>query len=509
MPSSLARLPAQARVILYARVSKDQHEGRSVAQQLKIGRRVADDRDWEVVGEFSDNDRSASQYAKGAREDWPKVEALIQEGGADVLWLWELSRGTRDRVVWAHLVAACQEHRMWIGLDEDLWDTTNPDHMKYLDSLMVDAIHEAGKTRKRIHRDQMDAAEAGRPHGKLHFAYRREYDPDTGRLLRQVPDEAKVKLLMEIRRRLREERHHPIKVAEWLNSEGVPTPRGRRRGERYTRRNGTQAVAQGWTMETIRQIFASTSLIGVRSHKGERKARGWEGILTEAEWEEMQQILSFSGPEWPRTAPRDGSARALLSAIATCDPCGSTMYLQCWGGSSRSPYYRCSRMFYGETQGHVCRAISRLDAQMREAVIERFADPDVLSAFTAGGPSSEEIESAVATVESLRSELEELYAEVEAGETSRAMAKADERRLKAQIAEWQRRARPVLVDPLVEELAAGSVDAVAAVWDGWSLEQQRAAVRLVTEEVRILRVGNVGRRKLSLEESMRIVWAGE
>src|SRR5699024_5899351 len=76
MPTLLARTPGTRtpRVIIYARVSKDQQSGRSVSQQLKIGRRVADDNGWTIVGEYSDNDKSASRYASSSREDWTKVE---------------------------------------------------------------------------------------------------------------------------------------------------------------------------------------------------------------------------------------------------------------------------------------------------------------------------------------------------------------------------------------------------------------------------------------------------
>lgn len=507
MPTPLARLqrPEPTRVILYARVSRDQRSGRSVDQQLKIGRQQATERGWDIIAERSDNDQSASQYARGAREDWPKVEELIRDGQADILWLWELSRGTRDRVVWAHLAEACQAHRMWIGLDGDLWDTTNPDHMKYLDSMMIDAIHESGKTRTRINRDLGAQADAGRPHGKLHFAYRREYDPESGELLRQVPRPDRVKFIMEIRRRLREDRESMSSIIKDLNAQRVPTPQGKVYGQTYEVR-GRSVVSRGWTTGTIQHLFDSTTLMGHRSHHGELKPQGWDAVLTPSEWEEMQDLVHPSRSQPAGRVVRSGLAESLLGGVALCDPCGSVMYLQPTDG--RRPAYRCGMQSYQQTKGHVWRSAAPLDEQMSGALLERFADPDVLSAFDTTGSSPNEVAGARAELSCLEKELEELYADVTSGAVSRRMAQADEVRLLEGIKAARARTRPRLVDPLLEELAAGSSDAVTHVWEGWSLQQRRAALSAATVEVRILRVGNVGRRKVPRSESVRIVWAG-
>src|SRR5690606_30104745 len=98
------------RAVLYGRVSADRVRGRSVDSQLQLGHRWAEETGAQVVGVFRDDGISASRYAKGKeRPGWQETVNLIEAGEVDVLWLWELSRATRDRVAYAALLAACEE----------------------------------------------------------------------------------------------------------------------------------------------------------------------------------------------------------------------------------------------------------------------------------------------------------------------------------------------------------------------------------------------------------------
>jgi len=511
MPSTLAILrgDSRPRAILYGRVSEDRRDGRSCSQQLTIGRRRAKTAQWDVVGEYSDNDRSASQYATQEREDWPKVEELIRAGGADILWLWEISRGTRDRIVWAHLVDACQRNRMYIGLDEDLWDTTNPDHMKYLDGLMVDSIHESGKTRKRIVRDIESQAEEGNPHGWVHFGYQREYDPQSRALLRQVLHEEQAALIRGIADRLLSG-EYATAIAADLNGRGVPTPKGRLAGQSYEKRSGEVVISRGWDMRTIQQLFGSPTIMGRRGYHGEIMPQRWEEIVTEAEWYRLQELLhpNAKRAEGERRI-RDGAAKYLLSGIAVCDVCGARVQVQTGRVTPKrrvSDAYRCGGLYVGAPMGHVSRVIDQIDTAIESLLFERFADPDVITIFDVHAPSQEELAASSARVRRLQEELEALYAEVEAGEVSRRMAAADETRLKKAIAEEEKLAVPRLEDPWAAELAEGDP---VEVWGLWTLAQKRSALRSLTKEIRVLKVGRIGHRKVPASESVRVVWVGE
>lgn len=498
MPIALARAPSARapRVIIYARVSKDQQSGRSVSQQLKIGRRTAAEYGWTIVAEYADNDKSASRYASGTREDWPKVEASIAAGEADVLWVWEISRGTRDMVVWAQLAAVCRENEMYIALDDDVWDTTKPSHMKHLNTLMVDAVYESEKTASRINRDAADLAEAGHPWGYAGFGFRREYDPDTGDLVRQVPDPDQVQIIEEIVESL-EAGVSPYQIAQELNRRKVPAPRGGVAGQVKTRKDGTEYVVAGWTHQVIQRLITRPAMMGKRVHHGRiQSAGGWDGVIDADRWAMLRSKLEPS-------KRRVGSVRYLLSGLVICDVCEARCYAAHRARSGRVAY-RCQGAYDGAPRGHVQRVVHTLDEQVEELVVERFSDPDVIAQILAEEDDGGRAE-ADASIARLQAELDELYAEVASGAVSRRMAVADEMRIQRELEALEERARPVAGDPMLLALAEGDA---AEVWSGWTMEQQREALRVATEQIRLLRTSARGRRRPSIEESVRVVWRG-
>lgn len=486
---------------LYGRVSKDQRGGRSVSQQLRRGRRWGGEHGCVIVGEFSDNDRSVSRYATKAREDWPKVEAQILSGETRILWIYEISRGTRDLEVWARLARVCREKGVYIVLDDDVYDPTKPSHMRQLNQLMVDAVYESDKTAERIKRDAEEIAEEGRPWGKAGFGYRREYDPDTGDLIRQVPDPEQAKLILKIAG-LIEEGKSPNAIAERLNRDGVPTPGGTVAGQTRTRRDGTAYTSRGWNYEVVRKLVTRHSMMGKRFYRGEIKpAGGWDPVIDPDRWELIRQKIA------PTPRRREGAVVYLLSGLAICDICEGPVY-----GFVRperaSPAYRCAGPYDGAPGGkaHVQRAVHLLEEHVTGLLFDRFSDPDVISELQRGDGNGQAREAQQRLI-GVQRELEELYADVEAGRVSRRMATADEARLKLAARELEPQTRARADDPLVQRLIDGNPEQV---WEGWDLGQRRSALKMVTQPrgIRVLKVGAVGRRRVSTSESVRVLWAG-
>lgn len=485
---------------LYGRVSKDVRGGRSVSQQLKRGRRWGAQHGCVIVGEWSDNDKSASHYATKAREQWPRVEEQILAGETRILWIYEISRGTRDLEVWARLARVCRERGVYIVLDEDVYDPTKPSHMRQLNQLMVDAVYESDKTAERIARDAEEMAEVGHPWGNPGFGYRREYDPDSGDLLRQVPDPAQSEFIRSIADRL-EAGESPNAIAEDLNRQGVPTPAGVVAGQERTRPDGSTYRARGWTYQVVARLMLRPALMGKRVHRGDIKpVDAWDPIIEPERWELLKARLD------PTPRGREGSVVHELSGLAICDICEGPMYGYVRPGKS-GPAYRCAGPWDGAPGGkaHVQRAKHLLEEHVATLLFERFSDPDVLDELRGADASDGEVRRAQERLLELHRELEELYADVEAGRVSRRMAQADEARLQAETREVSARTRRRADDPLVEALIEGDP---AQVWKGWGMHQRREALRATAEEIRVLKVGPVGRRRISVEESVRIVWRG-
>src|SRR4051812_39017641 len=113
---------------------------------------------------------------------------VIGSGTADVLWIWEFSRATRDRRVWPALIAACQDNNVKIALDQRVYDPNDPEDAYILDQHAAQGVRESGMTSKRTRRDVRAQAYAGRPHGRVPYGYLREYDALSGELIKQMPD---------------------------------------------------------------------------------------------------------------------------------------------------------------------------------------------------------------------------------------------------------------------------------------------------------------------------------
>ena len=178
-------------------------DAKSVAQQLDVLCGLAVREGVQVVAVFRDDGISASSFAHGAvREGWVQTMEVIASGRVDELWVWEVSRATRDRAVYAALIGACTVEDVKITVNGRVHDPNDPDDAFMLDLGAALAVKESALTSKRIRRDVAARAAQGRPHGRIPYGYQREYDPHTGALLRQVPDPATAPLVRELARRV-------------------------------------------------------------------------------------------------------------------------------------------------------------------------------------------------------------------------------------------------------------------------------------------------------------------
>ena len=147
--------------MLYGRTSLDKSEGRSVDGQLTELRRWAaaatiDGRPVEVVAELRDDGRSASRYATKDRPGWQQAPDLILDGRVDALAVWEASRASRDRSVWAALIAALADRGARFVAGGKVHNPTDPDDGFMLDLQAGMAVRESAVISKRPC--------AGRPH---------------------------------------------------------------------------------------------------------------------------------------------------------------------------------------------------------------------------------------------------------------------------------------------------------------------------------------------------------
>lgn len=103
----------------FLRVSDDKSgQARSNTQQHADN--LAQGEDWGVTSWLPSYQEvgSASKHRRKARADFPQLLADLESGafGADVLVLWEASRGSRELEEWLPLLKACERAQVMVGV---------------------------------------------------------------------------------------------------------------------------------------------------------------------------------------------------------------------------------------------------------------------------------------------------------------------------------------------------------------------------------------------------------
>ncbi|HYO36517.1 MAG TPA: recombinase family protein [Geodermatophilus sp.] len=415
--------------MIYTRVSSDPNDrGRSVEEQEAECRRWVEREGWELIEPvYCDNDRSASRYATKARPDWQRLTDDLVRGRIDVLVAWEISRTTRDRLVWAALVETCIERDVKLCIDGRLHDVTDPDDAFALDMASSLAVRESGVTRKRVLRAVRANADKGRPHGKLLYGYRRVYDDKTGELVEQVPDPVTSEIVREAARRVLSG-ETPYAVAQDYNRREIPPPRG-----------GTR----GWDLTQVKRLCVNPGYAGKRVHQGKVVGdAAWPPLVSEAD--HLALVAKLGDPA--RRTQRDSAIKHLLSGIAVCGVCGGRMRVQKNRGFLA---YLCVDGF------HVSRREDDVDEYVTEVTLQRLERPD-LADLMAGEPDPETV-AAQAKAAELRARLDAFYVEAAAGGLSPAALSAIEARLLPEIEAAEKRALPRFTSPLVAQVAGSEV----------------------------------------------------
>lgn len=503
------RAAVYTRAAIYTRVSKDMRDtGRSVEQQETECRAwVEREPAWELAGVWSDNDRSASQYATKGRPDWERLIEEISSGDIGVLVVWEPARATRDRVVWAALAALCEAQGVLIAASGRVYDLSDPEDAFQLDLFFSLAARESRVTRKRIKRDQRSQAAKGRPHGRLPYGYRREYHPSTGALLRQVPNDlprfafsricftagafTKVEvyttagIIREIARRVLRG-VSTTAIAQDLNRRGIPAPRHSK---------------TGWEPNAITAMILSPTYAGLRVYDGEVVGDAdWDGLISLAD---HYTLVSKLGDPARRTF-RDGAVVHLLSGILVCSVCRRTMGVVPNAGF---PLYQCTtkKTLPGETGYHTGRSKARMDELVVGLVVGRLSRPDAAEMFVRDDKEATELKRLLDEVAEKRARLQEHYALSADGQLSAMALAGVESRLLPQIEAAEAKARRIRMVPLLGDLIIPDAEQVHAAWKGLMIEQQREVIRALFTSITVSPLGR-GRRASNVLDGIDLQW---
>lgn len=483
----------------YLRVSKDDGKTGKSPDQQHNENLLAFEREGLVPHRgqpYQDVDRSASRYAKAVREGFERLIADLQSDsfGADVLAIWESSRGSRRVSEWSRLIELCEERgvRIWVTTHGRMYDPSNARDRRSLHEDAVDAEYESDKTSDRIRRDVRAAAKEGKPHGKNVYGYQRVYDQATRKLLRVEPHPDQAPIVKEAARRIMSGGTF-YSVAKILNERGIPPRRPTLKDHRAN---------YGWTSAAVKQMLTMPTYAGKRQHKGEIVGDAvWPSLIDYVDWVKLQAIIS--PPERSRT--NFGTAKHLLAGIALCGVCGAPLRVgKQNAGRKRTDtdgktlprvtyrIYECPGVPGragpdGKMGFHVGMKQKNLDKAVVEALLARLEGPDFLaSLYDRGGINDAERQAELAKISRYQKYLEEVREEA-AAKLRFDLLMDQEKRIEPKIKEAQSRLEELSeMDPLVLRLVSDG--AIREAWANLDLDEQRRGIRAVMAP-RVNRIG--------------------
>jgi site-specific DNA recombinase len=492
------RMP-QLSVREYLRVSKDRNQtGKSPDQQHEENVAAIERLGWTMHPDapYRDTDRSASRFAKKDREDFKRLidDLETDSFGADVLAIWESSRGSRRVGEWVDLVDLCKLRHVsiWVTTHSRLYNPSNARDRRSLLEDAVDAEFESDKTSERIRRNVRAAAEQGKPHGKNIYGYRRVYDEKSRELLRVEEDPEQAPIVKEAARRILGG-DTLYAIAKDFNERGIVSRRPPRKSHREN---------FGWTPPAVKQMLTMPAYAGKRQLQGEIIGDAmWPALIDLATWHKLQVVMSPAS----RKRTNDWPATHLLAGIALCGVCGAPLRVGKQNAGTkkidadgdalpRKTYnaYICSgvpgRPGPNGTKGfHVAMREEHLDAVVITALMARVTRPDFLA--TIGGEdegNDAERREVLSEITAYQDYLDKVRADA-AEKLQFHLLMDQEARIEPKIKAAQARLEKLSgVDPFLLTILAGGAFDLA--WTSMELATKRRLVRALMAP-RVARIG--------------------
>jgi DNA invertase Pin-like site-specific DNA recombinase len=350
---------------LYLRISEDRTgAGLGVDRQREACEKLCTARGWEIVEVLPENDTSASSTK--TRPLFTRLLGMIEAGDIDSVVCWHVDRLVRRLVDLEQIIDLCEHSGVKLATvsgDLDLSTDAGRLNARILTSVAKAEI-ERKSARQRAAFEQ--AAQAGEPTGgRRAFGYSSD-----GRHLE--PTEAPI--VAEMFRRFASG-DSLGEIKRWLNTEGIPTPRGNRwetgsvktvlRNPRYAGLRGIRRVKldeRGRTSNTPAGHLR-------RDHWYEVAGPAtWPPIVGQEQWRTCLRRLR--DPE--RAAHYSGSTQVyLLSGLAVCGVCGRKLK------SGTNQFARTLKCTAGPGR-HVVRRAQRIEEFVVDVILERLRRPDAI-----------------------------------------------------------------------------------------------------------------------------------
>lgn len=442
---------------VYGRSSNDPtKKGRSVADQLDDGVDLCASRGWPVAGLFDgDIDASASRWRRHERADFTAMLDGIRAGKCRIVVAYEASRYYRDLEQYVQLRNACMDSGVLLCYGGTVYDLSKKEDRRTTAQDALEAEEEADAIRKRVLRGTRSSAKRGRPHGRILYGYKREYDPATGELLGQVPDPEAAPVVREVFERVASG-EAAYAVMTDLNARGITARAGRE-----------------WEDHNLYHLLRNPGYVGRRVHQGRDIGEAaWDPLISRELWDAVQRIVSDPS----RRTSESPDVVHLLSGLVQCGHCAVGVLRVKANKQGQDTYYcpdsRCVVMLK-----------DKLDAYVTEGLLAWLGSSAAAEAFQPA--PRDEMAQHQREVEAMRSQLDEARAAAAQfgpdgkPQLSVLSLAALEESLSPRIAALEEKLREAQAGtpPVLRSLV--STDDVEAVWAGMDLARKRAVIRTV------------------------------
>lgn len=468
---------------IYVRISQDSEgKGLGVARQEEDCRKLCEQRGWHVVRVYSDNDVSA--YSGKPRPDYKEMMGDVAVGTVNAIVAYNADRLHRSPIeLEAFITAVETAHADVATVTSGDIDLGTADGRLQARLLGMVARHQSERAAERIRRKLEQNRADGKPHGGLR---KYGYEKQEGNGLVVVQHEADV--IRECARRILAGQGLNS-VTKWLNDIGEPTSTGKR-----------------WHSNVLRTCLTNPILIG----QGKEAKGRWDAILDRQTQLTLTAILKKRGTS-PNQAPWQLGEYLLSGGILRCGKCGASMIhtklSRKPNGERRSAdTYSCRAKKFGGCNGVSIKA-SDADSYVSAQVFEhlsKIAVP-VPAENAPQAPDTRELDR-------LTAERKGVFANAAnegwSREDVREMLSVYDEKIEAE----QQRINAYIVDDASTRVAEEvrwrlSQMTEADFYEGDNLEQQREAIRLVTERVEVLpATRRGGRSTMPAADRIRIEW---
>ncbi len=442
---------------LYDRISDDRRAGRGVARQDKKNRLTAKRYAVAVVDTYVDNDTPAS-----TGEPRPAFERLLADlvaGRINAVVCWDLDRLWRLPIELERFLVLARRHgvRVFDRVGEvDVVSTRGRQNVRHM------AVKSAGEVEQLSDRtkEAMDEnAEAGRPHGRQAYGWRREAIlDDRGNRVghRDVVDVDQAAVVVELCERIVAGDSLRSIVAD-LNARAVPAP------------------VTVWSALTVRQLVRRPRNVARRVHRGTVVGPGeWDPIVPGDLYEQALAVLADPG----RRKSQSTRYQHLLSGIARCGRCQVPSMRRKRRSSRPAPAYVCDRCGLARMQEPV-------DAMATRLAVAWLSAPNAAELLAAATDDGSRLAAATAEAAALRARLNNLAVQASMDEIDDEQLAIMSAALRPKLRAAEQRMRTVQADSL---LASAIGPDAAQEWPGWSMGRRRSIVAELLD-VTVLPVG--------------------